>query len=284
MLSRRWIINYVLIILIIVFTYIGNRYDVKTGYQPDKALSPLRPAEIEFIDIQTPDESLALRRDSHGWTLELPIQWPANQVNVGRLLEIVDTPAESSLPADEIDLSTLGLDFPRARLRLNQQSILFGATNNIGARRYVKIDSTVYLLPDLHLPFIQQGLPGLVDRRLLPRSLPLQSLSLPDFVLTRSGADGWQSQPDAGMDKARFAELIADWQGLEAARVKPYRAGETPRQKITARLEDDREFEFFLMSIDPEIVIANPALGLQYHFNKAFYYRLVSLRDDENPA
>ncbi len=35
MLSRRWIINYVLIILIIVFTYIGNRYDVKTGFQAE---------------------------------------------------------------------------------------------------------------------------------------------------------------------------------------------------------------------------------------------------------
>ncbi len=283
MLSRRWIINYVLIILIIVFTYIGNRYDVKTGFQAEKTLSPLGPAEIESMEIQTADESIALRRVGQAWSLEAPIKWPANQINVARLLEIVDTPIESSLPADEIDLSTLGLEFPRARLRLNQQSILFGETNNIGQRRYVMIDSTVYLLPDNHLPFISQGLAGLVDRRLLPRSLALRSLSLPDFELTRDGNDGWQADDDR-LDKARLAELVADWQGLEAARVQPYRAGATPREKIIARLEDQRELEFFLMSIEPEIVIANPELGLQYHFGDEFYYRLIALREDENPA
>lgn len=283
MLSRRWIINYVLIILIIVFTYIGNRYDVKTGFQTEKTLSPLRPAEVESMEIQTADESIALRRLGQAWSLEAPIQWPANQINVARLLEIVDTPIESSLPADEIDLSALGLEFPRARLRLNQQSILFGETNNIGQRRYVMIDSTVYLLPDIHLPFISQGLAGLVDRRLLPRSLGLSSLSLPDFELTRDGNDGWQADDDR-LDEERLAELVADWQGLEAARVQPYRAGATPREKITARLEDQRELEFFLMSIEPEIVIANPELGLQYHFGDEFYYRLIALREDENPA
>ncbi len=283
MLSRRWIINYVLIILIIVFTYIGNRYDVKTGFQAEKTLSPLRPAEVESMEIQTADESIALRRLGQAWSLEAPIKWPANQINVARLLEIVDTPIESSLPADEIDLSTLGLEFPRARLRLNQQSILFGETNNIGQRRYVMIDSTVYLLPDNHLPFISQGLAGLIDRRLLPRSLALRSLNLPDFELTRDGNDGWQADDDR-LDEERLAELVADWQGLEAARVQPYRAGATPREKIIARLEDQRELEFFLMSIEPEIVIANPELGLQYHFGDEFYYRLIALREDENPA
>ncbi len=283
MLSRRWIINYVLIILIIVFTYIGNRYDVKTGFQAEKTLSPLGPAEIESMEIQTADESIALRRVGQAWSLEAPIKWPANQINVARLLEIVDTPIESSLPADEIDLSTLGLEFPRARLRLNQQSILFGETNNIGQRRYVMIDSTVYLLPDIHLPFISQGLAGLIDRRLLPRSLALRSLNLPDFELTRDGNDGWQADDDR-LDEERLAELVADWQGLEAARVQPYRAGATPREKIIARLEDQRELEFFLMSIEPEIVIANPELGLQYHFGDEFYYRLIALREDENPA
>ncbi len=283
MLSRRWIINYVLIILIIVFTYIGNRYDVKTGFQAEKTLSPLGPAEIESMEIQTADESIALRRVGQAWSLEAPIKWPANQINVARLLEIVDTPIESSLPADEIDLSALGLEFPRARLRLNQQSILFGETNNIGQRRYVMIDSTVYLLPDNHLPFISQGLAGLIDRRLLPRSLALRSLNLPDFELTRDGNDGWQADDDR-LDEERLAELVADWQGLEAARVQPYRAGATPREKIIARLEDQRELEFFLMSIEPEIVIANPELGLQYHFGDEFYYRLIALREDENPA
>ena len=54
-------------------------------------------------------------------------------------------------------------------MRFNGIPLLFGATNNIGGRRYVMLDDKLYLLPDVHLVFVNQGLAGLVDRRLLPR-------------------------------------------------------------------------------------------------------------------
>jgi hypothetical protein len=38
------------------------------------------------------------------------------------------------------------------------------------------------------------------------------------------------------------------------------------------------------MSIDPEIVIANPEIGLQYHFSTDHYYQLISLRPDETTS
>ena len=38
------------------------------------------------------------------------------------------------------------------------------------------------------------------------------------------------------------------------------------------------------MSIDPEIVIANPAIGLQYRFRADYYYQLIALRRNEDPA
>jgi hypothetical protein len=119
-----------------------------------------------------------LRHDGNAWDIESPIRWPANNINVERLLDVVNSQTESRLDAAEIDLATLGLDFPRAMLRLNDTQVLFGATNNIGGRRYTMIDSTVFLLPDIHLPFISQGLTGLVDRRLTPRKLSPSALKL----------------------------------------------------------------------------------------------------------
>ena len=73
----------------------------------------------------------------------------------------------------------------------------------------------------------------------------------------------------------------ANWTGLQASRVEPFGDGALPRQKIRARLGDGRELEFFVMSIDPEIVIANPAIGLQFRFRAEYYYRLIALRADE---
>jgi hypothetical protein len=38
------------------------------------------------------------------------------------------------------------------------------------------------------------------------------------------------------------------------------------------------------MSIDPEIVIAHPQIGLQYHFRADLYYQLIALRPHETPG
>jgi hypothetical protein len=275
MFSRRWIINYVLIVLIVIFTYVGNRYGVTTGYQPQQRISTLKPADIQTIGIQTADASLSLRRDAQGWLIEAPIRWPANSVNIERLLSIVNSETDSRLPADEINLATLGLQFPEAVLTFNDTQLLFGATNNIGERRYVMIGSTVFLLPDIHLLFFSQGLSGIVDRRLLPRRYRLKSLKLSEFDISRDASDSWQ---------VLGTEVLSNWQELEASKIKSFNTGEMPRQKLVASLADGGRYEFFVMSIDPEIIIANPQIGLQYHFPADLYYQLISLRTDETPG
>jgi hypothetical protein len=283
MFSRRWIINYLLIVLIIVFTYVGNRFDVKTGFQQQADITGLEAADIESVEIKTADASLSLRRGSNGWQLEAPIRWPANNINVERMLDIVNSQSDSRLDAAEIDLASLGLDFPKAMLRLNDTRVLFGSTNNIGGRRYTMIDSTVFLLPDNHLPFISQGLTGMVDRRLVPRSLGLARLKLPELEVSRDAGGDWVSTT-SDYTSQQAMQLAENWQGLAATRVNAFNPASTPRQKIEAVLEQGERLEFFLMSIEPEIVIANPRIGLQYHFGAEFYYQLIALRRDDNPA
>jgi len=164
-------------------------------------------------------------------------------------------------------------------LRLDDTRVLFGATNNIGERRYTMIDSTVFLLPDIHLPFISQGLTGIVDRRLLPRNLGLTSLKLPGLQFIRNADDTWELASAEDFSPQQIAQLVDNWQGLEASRIKPYKVAGTPQQKIQARFENGQNQEFFLMSINPEIIIANPGIGLQYHFSADLYYQLIALRE-----
>ena len=281
MFSRRWIINYILIFLIVLFTYIGHRFDVETGYQPQQRITSLKPENIETMQIQTAEAELMLRREHNGWVLESPIRWPANDGDVERLLGITSVKTDSRLAADEIDLATLGLQFPRASLRLNDTLVLFGGTNNIGARRYTMIGSTVYLLPDILLPFMSQGLTGIVEQSLLPRRLELKALKLPDQELNRDADNAWRLIDANGIGKQQIEKLVDNWQNLKALRVNPFLAEKIPQQKITAQLADGRNQDFFVMSIDPEIIIANPQIGLQYHFPADLYYQLISLRADE---
>jgi hypothetical protein len=279
MLSRRMIINFVLIVLIIIFTYVGNRFGVEPGYQPKPSITGISAADIKSMEIKTADASLLLKRERNGWIIETPIRWPANNINVERLLDIVNSQTESRLDAAEIDLATLGLDFPRAMLRLDDTRVLFGTTNNIGERRYTMIDSTVFLLPDIHLPFISQGLTGIVDRRLLPRNLGLTSLRLPGLQFDRNADDSWELGSAGDFSPQQIAQLVGNWQGLEASQIKPYKVAGTPQQKILASFENGQNQEFFLMSINPEIIIANPGIGLQYHYSADLYYQLIALRE-----
>mgnify|MGYP001816804885 FL=1 len=281
MFSRRWIINYVLILLIVLFTYIGNRFDVETGYQPQQSVTALKPESIETVEIQTAEAELLLRREGSGWMLESPIRWPANDADVERLLSITSVKTDSRLAADEIDLATLGLQFPKASLRLNDTLVLFGGTNNIGARRYTMVGSTVYLLPDMLLTFMSQGLTGIVDQNLLPRRFELSALSLPGHEINRDANNAWRLTNANGIGQQQIEKLVDNWQNLQALRVKPFSAEKIPQQKITAQLAEGRNHDYYVMSIDPEIVIANPNIGLQYHFPADLYYLLISLRGDE---
>jgi len=284
MFSRRWIINYVLIVLIVILTYVGNRFGVTTGYKPEQRISTLRPADIQTIGIQTADASLGLRRDAQGWLIETPIRWPANSINIERLLSIVNSETDSRLPADEINLAKLGLQFPEAVLTLNDTQLLFGATNNIGERRYLMTGSTVFLLPDIHLLLFSQGLAGIVDRRLLPPRYRLNKLKLAEFDISRNADDSWQVIGEEGFESDQIISLLNNWQQLDASKIKPFDTGEMPRQKLVASLADGSSYEFFVMSIDPGIVIANPQTGLQYHFPASLYYQLISLRRNETPG
>ncbi len=280
MLSRRWIINYFLIVLIIIFTYIGNKYNVQTGYQEDRSISNIKPAQVQSLSIQTADGSFELRRESDRWFVVEPVTWPANNINIERILSLTETETDSRLAASEIDLNELGLQFPRAVLQIDDTRVLFGDTNNIGARRYVLINDEVFLIPDAHLAFISGGLAGFADRRLLPSAVSFNVLTLPNQQLKRQDNGSWSTDKGSDASPDQLNLLINNWQTLQANRVQVMDKNLAPRDRIIANSAEGKTFEFFLLSIEPDIIIANPSLDLQYHFDASQYYGLLEVSKD----
>ncbi len=279
MLSRRWIINYFLIVLILLMTYVGNRYDVQPGFQAKPQVTDLPANEVNRIRVETHEEHFELGIIADHWWLQQPISWPANQAWVGRLINLVSQTADSSLPVKEINAADFGLQMPQVLLQLNDIEVLFGSINKIGQRRYTQIGPTVYLLPDLYLPLISQGSSAMMDHRLLPPILMLQSLTSPEFQIFRSDDGQWQQQDSKSSDQGRLKQIVTHWQNLQPLRVKPFDSKPTPKGKVLAQLQNGEQVEFFLMSINPEVIVANPKLGLQYYFNAEDYYQLFSLRE-----
>lgn len=281
MITKRWLINYLLILLIILFTYIGNRYNVQTGYQTDDRIISLKAEDVTSMVLQSADGSIQLSKVGGVWQIDSPIFWYANNIGVERIIDIVNARTDSRLAADEIDLSTLGLLTPKAILRLNDRQITFGGTNNIGERRYLMIDDEVYLVKDRYLPFVTQKATSLLDQRLLPRVLPLQSLRFADKRIEKSD-NGWVSD-SAEINREQATLIIKNWQTLEAEQIRVYDAGQTPRQKITADFGEQRQVDFLVLSITPQVVIARADLGIQYHFREKNYYGLLSPEKASTP-
>ena len=165
-----------------------------------------------------------------------------------------------------------------ARLRFNETELVFGASNNIGERRYLMVDQRIYLLPDIHLAFIAQGLPGLIERQLLPAPYQIQSIRLPGYHIARAGDGNWRSDPAIDLDAAGLRQLVENWQKLPASRIAVFNLQGSARDVIEVRLQDGRSLDFLLMATEPELVLANPAIDLQFHFLRDYADQLIAPR------
>ena len=281
-LSQRLLINLVLIVLIAGLAYGGLYLDANNAVDTRPTISELSPDDVHSIDIQYGDLRLGLKRGTEGWDLESPINWPANDTTVGRLLSILKFETSALADATDVDLAQLGLQQPQASIRFNDTLLLFGTTNNIGERRYVMQGTTIYLLPDVYLAFVAEGLSSLIDRRLLPRRAEITSLQLPDLEIRLDENKRWRSNRAVEVTQARLVQLVENWQDLQATRISHFDLELMPRQLIEIDLADDQTIEFLLMSEDTEIVIAHPSIGLQYHFRSHYYDQLISISGDED--
>jgi hypothetical protein len=281
-LSQRLLINLVLIVMIAGLAYAGFHFEPGSSTDTKATISELRPDDVHSIEIQSGDLHLRLQRSAQGWDLETPINWPAYATNVGRLLSILNLETSALADATDVDLAQLGLQQPKASIRFNDSLLQFGTTNNIGERRYVMLDTRLYLLPDVHLAFITQGLSALVDRRLLPRRADIVSLRLPDLEISRDREKLWHSNQALESAQSSLLQLVENWQNLQATRISQFDPGMVPGQPIEIKMADGQVVDFLLLSDSSEIVIAHPEIGLQYYFRADFRDQLIALRSDAN--
>lgn len=277
MLSNRWIVNAALVVLIAVLFFIAMNFEQQPSEAQAARISGLALEDIDSIEVDSGDVQLRLSRLDDSWSIDQPVNWPAHSTNVNRLLSIINSKAEMLAHAADVDLGALGLEQPVARLRLNDADLLFGARNNIGERRYLMIDSSIYLLADVHLAFLTQGLPGFVDRQLLPRRYRVESIKLPEIEIQRDADEQWRTLPPGDYSQAQLQQLVDNWQQLQASRIKPFDLGGLARQLVEVRLEDGRSIEFVLLSSANELIIANSQIGMQYHFLRDYEDQLMTL-------
>lgn len=235
-----------------------------TGPRP---LTELDPQAVTAIALERRDaEPLTFRRDDGHWVTGDTPTIPADDFQVHTMLALLEANVVRSYPADALDLAGLGLDPPQAGVRFDTTQIEVGNTEAIEGLRYVRRDATVSLVEDRYPHLLNAGLANFVSRRLLPRDAPIAALALPGLTLVRTDDVHWQldpPRPDASADA--IDRLVQNWQRTSALYVRRIDPGDHP-DTIRVTLQDDAEpLVFHIVEREPDLVLARPDWGVQYH-------------------
>lgn len=154
--------------------------------------------------------------DHHRWQLLQPINTPARESRVARLLELLSLDFSKGYDADTINMAAAGLGESARTLQLGDSSYRFGGVEPISAKRYVQLEQRVLLLEDRHLPLMDGGINAFAERL-----LPLQQVTsaiLDTTPLNHEQLLAWQSTQALGVRSASTpatAHLTIAFKGSE---------------------------------------------------------------------
>ncbi len=265
MTARAWLNTGLLIFLIGLSLVIWLRL----GQKPETKLSimSLSPDVVTQIQIQrTGKPTIALERRSGHWSLTAPIALPANAARVGTLLALTEKTSESRYDAAELELAKYGLAEPRVSVMLNDRALAFGDINPISHQRYVQVGDRVYLISDDLIDLNIAEAVAYVSPKLLPAGSEVRALSLPYVRLERED-DGQWTRSSYALPQSEVRTLLDAWQEARAYQVTSLNKNSTrrSREQIAVTLTDGREVEFEVIARKPELILARPRLGIQYH-------------------
>lgn len=213
--------------------------------------------------------TIELERDSGNvWQLLQPLQVAASDYRIDSLLRVTDTKSLSRFSVDKGQLADYKLDKPQVVLELNRTArIAFGAQTPLDQRRYVRLDDgdTIHLINDTLYYHLIGAFPGYISKRPLPKDISVQALRLPQLSLQWQ-QEHWQVEPKPeGFSADQITRLLDSWKFASALNVKEYdgKAGESVSITLKGR---EKPLEFLLTSREPDLILARPELGIQYHF------------------
>lgn len=235
-----------------------------TGPRPLTALDPQAVTAIALE--RRAAEPLAFRRDAGHWVIGDTPTVPADDFQVHTVLALVEANVVRSYPADTLDLAGLGLDPPQAGVRFDTTQLDLGNTEAIEGLRYVRRDATVYLVEDRYPHLLNAGLANFASRRLLPQQAAITALELPGLTLTRTDDVHWQLDPPRpGVSADAIDRLVQNWQRTSALYVRRIDPGEHPDTIRVTLAGGADPLVFHVLAREPDLVLARPDWGIQYH-------------------
>ncbi len=249
-------------------------------------LLQLNKDAVKQIAIQRDgQQDIQLQRQNDGhWQLTRPLPHAADQYRIDSLLRITTIKSLSSFSAEPEKLAAYRLAKPQVTLTINDEiSIAFGSSTPLDQRRYVMVNGRVHLISDTLYYHLIGSFPTFLRKQLLDEGSSIAALELPGLSVAWR-EERWQLTPEPEAFSAdQVTRLLDNWKLASALEIKPYDK-KTGEKILLQTSSDEQPLELLLTSREPDLILARPELGIQYHFDASAAGALLQLPKIEASA
>ncbi len=280
--TSRWIINLLLLLAIGALSLIAY---YEPGIEKEAgpvAITPLGADDITRVHVERQlRASLDLSRQEQGWQVDGQPPLPADDYQVRSLIRLAEQNATRSYAVDDLDLARLQLAPAASSVTLNDTRIEFGTVEPLQGLRYVKVGDRIHLIPDLYQHLLDADYTQFVRRRLFAEGQRIQAIDLPGLSLDKKKGR-WTVAGQENVAADRLQQFVERWQEAAALTVRKAEH-DAQGDKVTIRLTQPQQTaEFIITSRDPELVLARPELGIQYHLGNRAHDLLELPKESDN--
>lgn len=226
--------------------------------------------------------SIKLYKKEQQWWLQDP-SLPAKKILIKELLALLVSESLTQYPLSEIKPEQVGLDTPFLCIKYNEKSACFGDRNPLNQLRYLQYGKHVHIIYDTLSHQLSGSPHDYVSLQLLPEDVHITALTLEDLSLQRH-ENSWIVTPRPENYSAdQTQQLLDHWQHAQALMVAPYQPTES-EATLSIALKKQSTISFEMVSSDPELILARPALGVQYHLSEGSLNRLTRLPPTESAS
>ena len=160
----------------------------------------------------------------------------------------------------------------------------FGDTSPIGEQRYVLVNDTVHLINDSLYQQLQTPATFFLKTKLLPEDSGIKAINFPGYRVSKHEGI-WKVDPGLDISADNITGLVHAWRNADAISIRDYEDSDNAGT-VRVELEDGNIFEFLIVTPPPQLVLARPDIGLQYHISgdDAEQLFLISGYDEASPV
>ena len=251
----------VAVIGLALFLILGGN---KKPEQTDLQLTSIAPDTINKIRIiRNGQDDIRFEKQSGRWIMQSPYRLRASDVRINTMLKLLGAHSYAQFNRKDIQLSRFLLDKPQVSIEFNGARIDFGDTSPLEDRRYVRYHDMVHIINDVLFQQLQAPAYYFLNTRLLPEDATITAILLPGHAIRRHQGV-WTVEPADHIKADRIVELANAWRNADAIFVSKYE-DTAQHDSVKIEMEKNNAIEFMIVHEPPQLVLARPDLGIQYH-------------------